>query len=114
MEDPRETILGRLESSRFATVTELSSLLGVSTVTIRRYLQILEQEGLVRRTRGGAFAAPKGTPAEVVSYYEGIFKKTAEDPDFKKGMGDAASSSSTRTPRTLGTWSRRPTPPMAT
>lgn len=34
-------------------------------------------------------AAPKGTPAEIVSYYEGVFKKIAEDPDFKKGMADA-------------------------
>jgi DeoR family fructose operon transcriptional repressor len=55
MEFMKDTILDRLESSRFATVAELSSLLGVSTVTVRRYLAMLEAEGLVRRTRGGAF-----------------------------------------------------------
>ena len=34
-------------------------------------------------------AAPKGTPAEIVSYYEETFKKIAEDAEFKKGMTDA-------------------------
>ncbi|HYF91145.1 MAG TPA: DeoR/GlpR family DNA-binding transcription regulator [Symbiobacteriaceae bacterium] len=55
MDFAKDTILDRLGSNRFATVTELSSLLGVSTVTVRRYLDLLEKEGLVRRTRGGAF-----------------------------------------------------------
>lgn len=34
-------------------------------------------------------AAPKGTPAEIVSYYEQTLKKISEDPDFVKGMADA-------------------------
>jgi len=34
-------------------------------------------------------AAPKGTPAEIVAYYEETLKKISEDPDFKKGMADA-------------------------
>jgi tripartite-type tricarboxylate transporter receptor subunit TctC len=34
-------------------------------------------------------AMPKGTPAEIVKYYEETFKKITEDPDFKKSMADA-------------------------
>lgn len=34
-------------------------------------------------------AAPAGTPDEIVSYYEDVFKKIAEDPEFKKAMDDA-------------------------
>lgn len=50
-----KAILGRLGATRFATVAELSGLLSVSEVSVRRYLEKLEQDGLVRRTRGGAF-----------------------------------------------------------
>ncbi|MFZ5823347.1 MAG: tripartite tricarboxylate transporter substrate binding protein [Bacillota bacterium] len=35
-------------------------------------------------------AAPKGTPAEVLAYYEGVFKKITEDPEFKAGMAAIA------------------------
>lgn len=34
-------------------------------------------------------AMPKGTPAEIVKFYEETFKKISEDPEFKKGMADA-------------------------
>lgn len=37
-----------------ATTVELSRMLGVSTMTVRRDLDVLEQEGLVKRTHGGA------------------------------------------------------------
>jgi DeoR family fructose operon transcriptional repressor len=38
-------------------VAELSSLLSVSEVTIRRDLELLERKGLLERTRGGAISA---------------------------------------------------------
>ncbi|WPD18259.1 DeoR/GlpR family DNA-binding transcription regulator [Thermaerobacter composti] len=49
-----QAILQHLGTSRYATVAELSAVLGVSEVTVRRYLDRLENEGLVTRTHGGA------------------------------------------------------------
>ena len=46
-------ILEILETQQYASVDELSTVLGVSTSTIRRTLEILQQKGLVTRTHGG-------------------------------------------------------------
>ncbi|MDF2523597.1 MAG: Tat pathway signal sequence protein 13 [Clostridiales bacterium] len=35
-------------------------------------------------------ATPPGTPKEIMAYYDDLFKKIAEDPDFKKTMADMA------------------------
>jgi len=47
-------ILSGLQESGSVAVDELSDQLGVSVVTIRRDLDVLEQQGLLRRTHGGA------------------------------------------------------------
>lgn len=47
-------ILTGLQESSTVAVDELSALLSVSVVTIRRDLDLLEQQGLLRRTHGGA------------------------------------------------------------
>jgi DeoR family transcriptional regulator of aga operon len=47
-------ILGGLQQTGSVAVDELSTRLDVSLVTIRRDLDILEQQGLLRRTHGGA------------------------------------------------------------
>lgn len=46
-------ILEILEIHQYASVEELSAVLCVSTSTIRRSLEILQQKGLVTRTHGG-------------------------------------------------------------
>ena len=46
-------ILEILETQQYASVEELSAVLCVSTSTIRRNLEILQQKGLVTRTHGG-------------------------------------------------------------
>ncbi|MBO5736603.1 MAG: DeoR/GlpR transcriptional regulator [Clostridia bacterium] len=46
-------ILEILETQQYASVEELSAVLYVSTSTIRRSLEILQQKGLVTRTHGG-------------------------------------------------------------
>ena len=46
-------ILEILETQQYATVDELSSVLCVSTSTVRRSLETLQQKGLVTRTHGG-------------------------------------------------------------
>ncbi len=54
IEDGRERILQLLRSSGSASVRELADDLGVSPVTIHRYLARLESDGLIARPRGGA------------------------------------------------------------
>jgi DeoR family transcriptional regulator of aga operon len=48
------TILISLQETSSVTVDELAEQLRVSVVTIRRDLDLLEQQGLLRRTHGGA------------------------------------------------------------
>lgn len=49
-------ILGRLQKLGTLTVEALSADLGVSLVTVRRDLDLLERDGLLQRTHGGAVA----------------------------------------------------------
>lgn len=51
----------------------------------------LKEQGINFYTWGSVkgFALPKGTPAEIVAWYEEILKKISEDPDFKKAMTDS-------------------------
>jgi DeoR family transcriptional regulator of aga operon len=48
------SILSGLQEHGSVVVDDLSTQLGVSVVTIRRDLDLLEQQGLLRRTHGGA------------------------------------------------------------
>lgn len=50
----REKIVSMLEERKMATVEALARELFVSGATLRRDLQILEEEGRIRRTHGGA------------------------------------------------------------
>jgi DeoR/GlpR family transcriptional regulator of sugar metabolism len=49
----RKKVLEILETQQYASVDELSTVLRVSTSTIRRTLDVLQQKGLVTRTHGG-------------------------------------------------------------
>lgn len=53
----REQILVHLSGSDRATVGELSQMLGVSEVTVRKDLDALEAQGLLLRVHGGAMAS---------------------------------------------------------
>lgn len=53
----RERMLGLLREQDFARVNELAEAFGVSGVTVRADLDALEEQGKVRRVRGGAVAA---------------------------------------------------------
>jgi DeoR family fructose operon transcriptional repressor len=52
----RQALLVALERDGLIRLTESAEALGVSTMTIRRDLADLEEEGLVRRVRGGAMS----------------------------------------------------------
>jgi DeoR/GlpR family transcriptional regulator of sugar metabolism len=56
----REQIVGYLSAHDRAGVGELSQVLGVSEVTIRKDLDVLESQGLLLRVHGGAMASGRG------------------------------------------------------
>ncbi|MBA3710588.1 MAG: DeoR/GlpR transcriptional regulator, partial [Planctomycetes bacterium] len=49
-----QRILDLLASTGYESVEELSKSLGVSTMTVRRDLDLLEERGQIRRIHGGA------------------------------------------------------------
>ena len=55
----KATILDLLKTHNRVRITDLSELLNVSVVTVRSDLQVLENEGLVKRVHGGAILANK-------------------------------------------------------
>ncbi|WP_344826821.1 DeoR/GlpR family DNA-binding transcription regulator [Actinocorallia longicatena] len=71
----RERMLTLLTEQEFARVAELAEVFGVSTVTVRGDLDVLEEQGRVRRVRGGAMAAVPTPSAE---------------PSFELSLGTAA------------------------
>lgn len=56
----REQLVGYLGSRDRASVGELSQVLGVSEVTIRKDLDVLESQGLLLRVHGGAMVSGRG------------------------------------------------------
>lgn len=52
--EKKNLILSMLEQKPVVTVPELSAALGTSEVTVRKILNELDEQGLLRRTRGGA------------------------------------------------------------
>ena len=62
----QERILDELERNGFASVINLSDLLQVSEVTVRRDLEQLEAAGRLRRTHGGALSVKAATRRRTV------------------------------------------------
>jgi DeoR/GlpR family transcriptional regulator of sugar metabolism len=56
MKDRIDMVLGILARKGYRSVSELAEDLHVSEMTVRRYLDKLEQKELIKRTHGGAFA----------------------------------------------------------
>lgn len=61
MEERKLKILEMLKDAEKVTVTQVSELLNVSSATIRKDLQDLENEHLLRRTHGGAIRVSKSS-----------------------------------------------------
>jgi DeoR family glycerol-3-phosphate regulon repressor len=51
---PQADLVSRLNQAGFMSVGDLASASGVSVITVRRDLALLERSGVVRRTHGGA------------------------------------------------------------
>lgn len=58
-EQRRESIVEHLQRERVLSYRQLTELLGVSHMTVRRDVAVLEQEGRVASTPGGAKLAPR-------------------------------------------------------
>ena len=56
----REKILESVRTAGYASVGELSALLGVTPVTVRSDLSVLESQGRLTRTQGGALSLNAG------------------------------------------------------
>ena len=54
IEDRQQQIVNHLKVNQFATVADLIDLVNYSEATVKRDLVLLEESGLIRRTRGGA------------------------------------------------------------
>ncbi|HEY4162586.1 MAG TPA: DeoR/GlpR family DNA-binding transcription regulator [Dongiaceae bacterium] len=63
-----------LARNGFISVVETAAKLGVSSMTIRRDLEVLEARGLLTRTHGGAVAIPGARP-EVFDAVEPVFEQ---------------------------------------
>jgi len=59
-EERREMIIQTLREQDSVTVSELSARLGVTEVTTRKDLQMLEEQGYLTRVRGGAVMSGRG------------------------------------------------------
>jgi DeoR family transcriptional regulator of aga operon len=76
-------MLAALEEREFARVADLSEMLGVSEVTVRSDLEVMQQAGLLRRVHGGAVAAP---PRRERTFEQAAGAQTKE----KRRIGKAA------------------------
>jgi DeoR/GlpR family transcriptional regulator of sugar metabolism len=82
----RETILELLQEKGKLSVSELSQRTGASSMTVRRDLQVLEQEGALRRIHGGATSAASRGDLPPYSVRE------KRDLEAKQRIGQAAAS----------------------
>ncbi|GAB1817686.1 DeoR/GlpR family DNA-binding transcription regulator [Herbidospora sp. RD11066] len=71
----RERIVSMVLEHEFVRVTDLAEIFGVTSVTIRADLELLDRQGALRRVRGGAIPAKPGRAAE---------------PSFEVSLGSAA------------------------
>ena len=70
-------ILEILETQQYASVDDLSALLSVSTSTVRRLLEALQQKGLVTRTHGGVKINGENnfSPSFTFRFHQNTFEK---------------------------------------
>jgi len=77
-------IMEILKERGFVTVSELAKELNVSEITIRRYLTLLESQGLLERRRGGA--VPKNFRIDLPFFFKLEEKKEEKQKIAKKAL----------------------------
>ena len=83
-EERHRLILEVIEADGRVTVADLSRRLDVSEVTVRRDLQTLAAQGLLRRAHGGALLPPPAAPEPPV------LQRVSQTPTYKAQIGRAA------------------------
>lgn len=61
----RDRILSMLQDQEYVRIAQIAEEFGVSVVTVRSDLDLLSEQGLIRRVRGGARQRPLDVDAEV-------------------------------------------------
>lgn len=90
LRERQNRILSALRTDGSASVRELAEALAVSESTIRRDLELLDRNGELTRTYGGAVLTPGATVEDHGrSAEEGTFDETT-DADLKRRMAEAA------------------------
>jgi DeoR/GlpR family transcriptional regulator of sugar metabolism len=83
-EERQSRILQEVQAHRQATAVELSQIFGVSEITIRRDLREMADEGLVRRTHGGAVTVQSSQSEPPV------LQRMTYNQEYKKNIGRVA------------------------
>lgn len=79
-EERHKQILNILETATRATVADLTKAVGASEATIRRDLQLLESEGKLKRSHGGAIL--KALTTNNAFYFQEKFVKNKAEKDY--------------------------------
>lgn len=85
-EERFDRILAKVDESGYASVTDLSKLVGVSEVTLRRDLTDLENKNLLKKVHGGAKSLKK-----FFDKNENYQNKMAQNVNLKKEIAELAS-----------------------
>ena len=83
-EERKRKISQFIKENKKATVTELSELFGVSESTIRRDLEVLDEQGVIQRAHGGAVVIERAAPEPP------IIQRVVENEEVKRKIGRAA------------------------
>jgi DeoR family transcriptional regulator of aga operon len=86
----RQAIVQQLANSPVVTVSDLSHQYGVSEVAIRRDLESLEVQGLLRRIHGGAVAVPSTDHVNGALHHRCFIPTRLANADAKHRIGRAA------------------------
>jgi DeoR family fructose operon transcriptional repressor len=76
----RASILKRIQREGLVSLADLASEHEVSAVTVHRDLQLLSEEGLLERVRGGARSLPEG-PAPIETGWNARLREAAPEKD---------------------------------
>ena len=85
-----QQIMDAFHRNGFISVTEVAALIGVSTMTIRRDLELLERAGRITRTHGGAIAATENHKATVDDEDSIFDRRLAKNAGAKSAIARAA------------------------
>jgi DeoR family fructose operon transcriptional repressor len=94
IEDRRAREAEFLSQKGFMSLSELMAQVGVSESTVRRDLEILEEQGVIRRTHGGAVYV-KDSPAHRLAFADRQMSAAAEKQAIAKAVAEMIPSGAT-------------------